>query len=74
MLFHVVTVAETGSSSSMEKHGLIEVLEKSDSLELDLGCITIDEHPSIKKYLCEKKKKHLLDMWHKTKNLKKKNA
>ena len=42
LLFHIVTVAETGSSSSMEKLGLIKVLEKSDSLELDLGCITTE--------------------------------
>ena len=69
LLFHIVTVAETGSYSSMEKLGLIKVLEKSDSLQLDLGCITTDEHPSIKKYLCEKRKKHQLDVWHKVQNL-----
>ena len=71
--FHVVAVRETGTSNAMEMYGLIKVLEKVESFGIDIDCLITDEHPSIKKYLREKlKPRHQLDVWHKSKNIKKK--
>ena len=72
MHFHVVSVAETGTSAAMEKHGLTKVLDKIDSLGVKVDCITTDDHPSVKKILRGKKERHQLDVWHKSKNIKKK--
>ena len=51
--FHVVTVGETTSSNAMELLGLKKVLEKLSSFQLNVSCLTTDDHPSIKNHLRE---------------------
>ena len=71
--FQVVTVRETGSSNAMELHGLVKVLAQLEEFDINIDCLTTDEHPSIKKYLRGKSNpRHQLDVWHKSKNIKKK--
>ena len=71
--FHVVSVDQTTSSVAMEKCGLIKTLDMLECRGLNIHSITTDDHQSIKKYLKDKKSpRHQLDIWHKSKNIKKK--
>ena len=63
--FHVVTVDESSS--------LVKALDKLQHWGFDITCMTTVDHQSIKKYLKDKPSLcPQLDIWHKSKNIKKK--
>ena len=71
--FQVIHVGETGSSSTMEKEGLIRALSRVQKQNFKIKSLTTDRHPQIIKYMREKTKiKHQFDIWHVSKSIKKK--
>ena len=71
--FHVTHVNHVGNSSRMEKSGLISVLNKIESMSINVNSLVTDRHPGVTKYLREEKQNilHQFDIWHFSKNIKK---
>ena len=71
--FEVINVAETGSSSTMEKEGLIRVLRRIQGHKFTIQSLTTDRHVQIVKHMREQTNiKHQFDVWHTSKSVKKK--
>ena len=69
----VINVGETGSSSTMEKEGLIRVLSRVQCHDFNIQSLTTDRYVQIIKHMRERsKKKHQFDIWHTSKSVKKK--
>ena len=59
--------------AAMEKYGFVKAFNKLQYWGLDITCTTTDDHQSIKKYLKNRPSPcHQLDIWQKSKNIKKK--
>ena len=71
--FQVINVGETGSSSTMEKEGLIRVLSRVQCHNFNIQSLTTDRHVQIIKHMRERTNiKHQFDIWHTSKSVKKK--
>ena len=72
--FEVINVGETGSSSRMEKEGLIRCLDKMKACDIKIYSLTTDQHVQIKKHMREQEPeiRHQFDTWHVSKGMKKK--
>ena len=69
-------IGQVTNSSRMEKEGLIKILNRLIEEGLEIASLTTDRHMQIKKYMREEcpEIKHQVDVWHVSKNIKKKLA
>ena len=72
--FNVTHVATAGNSSRMEKLGLVNIIDSLQKMGLTIDSLTTDRHVQIKSYMSKEQIdiKHQFDVWHVTKNIKKK--
>ena len=72
--FHVVHVAKARNSAKMELPGLKFLLQSMEERNLTINSLTTDRHRQVISYMKKEKPdiNHQFDIWHVSKNIKKK--
>ena len=71
-MFSLTLVTEASNLNRMEKMGFIKALTSSKDQGINPKHITTDRHAQIRKYMREEEPNHQFDVWHFSKNIKKK--